>query len=647
MQHVAIAQPYIPSYSLPFFEGLVSKLATDGIVLTVLHSPGLGQARSRRDVELPAWSVPVRAREVQIAGRILVARWLPSQARRADLLILEQAIGKTDALQLLRPFRRRPIALMGHGHIHNRSTMPAEEALMRGLTARADWFFAYTCSARDDAQAAGLPEDRITVFENSTDTAALASERRSVTSGEVEEMRGRLGLGRGPVLLFLGSIDESKRPAFLVEAMAEVWRRHPDTSLVLVGEGAAAEQLRSSDRRVIPAGRMTGRPLAVLAAAADAIVMPGRVGLVATDSFALEVPIVTTSWPFHSPEFMYLVDGDNALITPDDPTEYGSAVARLLDRGDELERLRVGCRASAARYTTENMVELFRQGVLGALEAGTPKGRSRADNNTARATSESILNRANQTTRNLAKAVVTHIPPLRRRLFTSTDYEVGVTPSDSHSGWSALRAVRRQDSAWSGLVERALRGEPRQDVSALWDALDVASTGTSILEVGSGHGYLADLVKHRLPDLSYVGVDISWPMCRLARTRRPGVSLAVGDAVALPFAHGSVDIVLDAATLMHVPDWRAALAEEARVARKHLILHSVTIADTTEAISMRKHAYGAPVFEAVLSRTQLTEALTAVGFRVGQRFESLAYDLHEQIGVATASETWVCERVAE
>ena len=370
MREVALAQPYVPTYSLPFFDGLVARLAADDVNLSIYHSPGLSQAASRNDLEQPSWSVAVPARELSLGGRAVVMRRLPAAARRADLLILEQALGKVDALLLLAPRRRRPIAMMGHGHIYNRVMSSAEQSLLQRLTGRADWFFGYTPSARDDALVAGVPADRITVFDNSTDTVTLSTHRRSVTAEEVDATRDRLGLGSGPVLLFVGSIDESKRPEFLLEAMAHVWNAHPDASLVLVGDGSAADQLRTASGRVVHAGRQSGRPLAVLAGAATVLVMPGRVGLVATDSFALELPIVTTSWTFHSPEFAYLTDGVNAVVTDDDPSVYASAVVRLIERPDEVERLREGCRASADRYTTANMVQRFGDGVLAALEAG-------------------------------------------------------------------------------------------------------------------------------------------------------------------------------------------------------------------------------------------------------------------------------------
>jgi len=99
--------------------------------------------------------------------------------------------------------------------------------------------------------------------------------------------------------------------------------------------------------------------------------MPGLVGLVVVDSFALGVPMVTTDYPFHSPEIDYLKNDENGLIVNcgQSAEVYAAAVARLLQDPARLERLRQGALASAPQYTIENMVANFAEGVVRALEA--------------------------------------------------------------------------------------------------------------------------------------------------------------------------------------------------------------------------------------------------------------------------------------
>ena len=115
-----------------------------------------------------------------------------------------------------------------------------------------------------------------------------------------------------------------------------------------------------------------------LAAAADVMLVAGRVGLVAVDSFALRLPIVSCEWPLHAPEFEYLADGVNAAIVEGSPQAMGSRVAQLLDDPAAVSSLRNGCAASADVYTLGAMVDRFCAGVLSALDAPS-RGAPRSD----------------------------------------------------------------------------------------------------------------------------------------------------------------------------------------------------------------------------------------------------------------------------
>ena len=92
------------------------------------------------------------------------------------------------------------------------------------------------------------------------------------------------------------------------------------------------------------------------------------------------------------------------------------------------------------------------------------------------------------------------------------------------------------------------------------------------LDVGCGTGrHTAELVRlgHRV-----TGVDASPEMLAVARARLPGADLRVGELTRLPVADASVDVVVCALTLVHVPDLDAALAEFRRVLRAggHLVI---------------------------------------------------------------------------
>ena len=99
------------------------------------------------------------------------------------------------------------------------------------------------------------------------------------------------------------------------------------------------------------------------------MLMPGLVGLVVLDSFASAVPMVTTDWPFHSPEIQYLEHGENGWRSPNTLDAYVDAVARLLSDDELRAHLRRGCDEATARYPMQGMVTRFADGIVAALSS--------------------------------------------------------------------------------------------------------------------------------------------------------------------------------------------------------------------------------------------------------------------------------------
>ena len=98
----------------------------------------------------------------------------------------------------------------------------------------------------------------------------------------------------------------------------------------------------------------------------------------------------------------------------------------------------------------------------------------------------------------------------------------------------------------------------------LLDAL-IERSPRKILEIGCGTGAFAQRVVDAIPNVNYLATDASAAM--VAATSALGLNAEVRTAQATGQAAGSIDAVIAAWMLYHVPDLDAALAEVRRVLR--------------------------------------------------------------------------------
>jgi SAM-dependent methyltransferase len=235
------------------------------------------------------------------------------------------------------------------------------------------------------------------------------------------------------------------------------------------------------------------------------------------------------------------------------------------------------------------------------------------------------------------------LPALSSRVLASSGYSLDLDRfgPDAFRVWGA-RAARRQDAAWRPIVAEAIAGRPRDDVIALWACLDdLPARGVdSLLEVGCGGGYVSELIAHHAPSIAYRGIDLSESMVEIAREHYPNREFTAGSAYALPDADASVGAVLDGVALIHMSQWRDALAEYRRVARSAVVLHGLTLAETPTT-RFAKYAYGQPSMELVFNRAELLEACTQLGLTLTSSHPSLEYDLSDVLGIESVCESWV------
>ena len=115
-------------------------------------------------------------------------------------------------------------------------------------------------------------------------------------------------------------------------------------------------------------------------------------------------------------------------------------------------------------------------------------------------------------------------------------------------------------------------------MDAGWKATMVAmasraiAPGGSVCDAATGTGDLAFALSAARPDLNIAATDVSLQMLALAGERRErdgstNVTVSAGDLSALPFPAASLDAITAGYALRNTPDWRASIAEMARVVK--------------------------------------------------------------------------------
>ncbi len=110
----------------------------------------------------------------------------------------------------------------------------------------------------------------------------------------------------------------------------------------------------------------------------------------------------------------------------------------------------------------------------------------------------------------------------------------------------------------------------------------------TILDIGSGTGYISDALTRRYRKAQVISLDLADNMLRLARKRQGWFSrqrFVCGDAESLPLADGSVDMIVSNLTLQWCHDLDAVFAEFRRVlAPEGVVLFATLGPDTLKEL---------------------------------------------------------------
>lgn len=363
-----IVHPFVQAYRSTLYSCLAQSLRQHGIAMTVASNAPPPKLAARADTAKAPWASPVPTLWVSLPGRDVAVRRLGALPR-PDLVIVEQAVKNLETLPLLarKPLGGPSVAMWGHGRSYSTPQGPALAATKQFLTRRSDWFFAYTGAGADYVIARGFPATRVSVLNNTVDTAQLTSDLASVDDDTRDAWSRSLGLSPGRTALFLGGVDKAKGIDFLLESAEIAARMLPGFVLLVGGAGAQLPDVQSAQARGAPVralGRLDGHAKALALRAADVLAIPEAIGLVAVDCLVAGRPIVSTASSLNGPEGDYLEDGTTAIVADHEPAAYARALTDLLRSPEQLKAMQQACLREAPKYSLDSMVDRFVEGVL-------------------------------------------------------------------------------------------------------------------------------------------------------------------------------------------------------------------------------------------------------------------------------------------
>ncbi|MGO4133800.1 class I SAM-dependent methyltransferase [Rhizobium brockwellii] len=169
----------------------------------------------------------------------------------------------------------------------------------------------------------------------------------------------------------------------------------------------------------------------------------------------------------------------------------------------------------------------------------------------------------------------------------------------------------------------------------------------SLLEIGCSSGYYSEVLDANGLPLRYRGCDYSDAFIDMARSTYPGLSFDVEDATRLSYQNDAFDVVVSGCCLLHIPDYEAAIAESARVAKKYVIFHRTPVVYGEPTKYFRKHAYGVETIEIHFSEPQLLDLFRIHGLEVQATFTLNENADPRDSSKGNANRTYLCRKQSQ
>lgn len=369
--NVAIYQPVIPEYRIPFFTALQRRHEINIQVFASVSVPGAPDT-PQTNFEFSFHPVKYRA---FLKNRLA---WqsgfrIPDYFKRGDVIVVCANPRFLHIYPLMLAAKKRRVGFVWWGHGHTPGPKRLSENIRKFIMKFADVLLLYTDKEVEEYRREGFPNNRLFATNNTINVSEIEYAKEIWNVGRLTSFKKQHGLKDSKIMLYCGRLTSKCELSVALEALLILLKKSPSYCLAIIGDGPEKDALvfRANELNVNDAVHWCGAiyeqaELAPWFLSASVFVYPGSIGLSLLHSFSYSLPVVThSSAEWHNPEIAALRSGHNGfLFKRGDAVDLACKIDALAS--DPMKCQQMGANALATikeDYSFENMVDRFLQAV--------------------------------------------------------------------------------------------------------------------------------------------------------------------------------------------------------------------------------------------------------------------------------------------
>lgn len=363
-KNIAIIQRDIPDYRVEFCNKLDNLLQKKNIKLTVFA--GNAPKSDKFKDGLMDVNCGKRVKNYYFFNKKFYLQNLFTELNNYDLVIVEQANSALLNFFLLFRryfFRKNPkIAYWGHGKTLHRKSGFLSNKIKKNLSNKSDYWFGYTENTRKTLNDIGIPNSKICIVNNSTNTDNIKKERLS--------HKNQIKDKQFSTIIFCSRLYKNKKIPFIIEGCTIARKKIHNIKLIIIGDGPEKNNIRKliADKPWIEmTGSLYGKEKSKALLKGDIMVLPSHVGLSILDGFAAGLPIIISDFKNHCPEIAYFKNNINGVKTANNLDDFSNHIIRLFKNPTKIHEMSLNAIEAANQYTVKDMSLRFSEGIIKAV----------------------------------------------------------------------------------------------------------------------------------------------------------------------------------------------------------------------------------------------------------------------------------------